>query len=73
VAALRLGAGTGLHRRDVGELRLQAAPNGVPYLDATVPGGKREEVRAGAEGGEEVADWRRNGRHGQRAAEGERV
>ena len=32
VAALRLGAGTGLHRRDVGELRLQAAPHGVPYL-----------------------------------------
>ena len=30
VAALCLGAG--LHRRDVGELRLQEAPHGVPYL-----------------------------------------
>ena len=34
VAALCLGAGAGagLHRRDVGELRLQEAPHGVPYL-----------------------------------------
>lgn len=72
MTALRLGDRADLHRGDVGELCLQAASHGVPYLDAAVPGGEREEVRAGAEGGEEVADWSRNGRHGRRAAAGPR-
>lgn len=72
MAALRLGKRADLHRRDVGELRLQVAPHGVPYLDAAVAGREGEEVGGGAEGGEEVPDGGYGGRHGPRGADGRR-
>lgn len=72
MAALRPGERAGLHRGDVGELRLQVAAHSVPYLDAAVAGGEGEEVGSRAEGGEEVADGCGRGRHSPRGADGRR-
>lgn len=44
VAALRLGERPDLHRGDVGELRLQVAAHGVPYLRQRQTVGLTEEA-----------------------------
>lgn len=68
MAALRLGERPDLHRGEVGELGLQVAAHGVPYLDAAVAGREGEEVGGVAEAGEEVANRRGGGRHDPRWA-----